>query len=141
MENNIPNRFYRTSAKALILNEARDKFLIVQERGGVWDLPGGGLDWGETTHESLSRKIPLEMSVPIAWISASPAYFLTQQSEKNNAWFANVLYEVELEHLNFTPSDDCVACEFVSKNDLGDRHLFPNVRLLAEMFDPMNHVR
>lgn len=40
----IPDCFYRISIKALILNEARDKFLICQEDNGKWELPGGGLE-------------------------------------------------------------------------------------------------
>ena len=40
----IPECFYRISVKALVLNEARDRFLITQEEDGRWELPGGGLD-------------------------------------------------------------------------------------------------
>lgn len=142
MENNIPNRFYRTSAKALILNEARDKFLIVQEEDGKWELPGGGIDWGETAHECLVREVLEEMNVPVTWISPTPSYFLTwTKNEAKPFWVANVFYETEVEHLNFTPSDECIAYEFVSKESFGDRASYPNVPLLLDMFDPKNHIR
>jgi 8-oxo-dGTP diphosphatase len=43
----LPGCYYRISVKALILDETRTKFLVVQELDGRWELPGGGLDWDE----------------------------------------------------------------------------------------------
>jgi len=57
----IPNCFYRVSVKALILNETIDKFLISEKESGVWELPGGGLDWGASPQEDLPREIMEEM--------------------------------------------------------------------------------
>ena len=54
--NKIPECFYRVSVKALVLNETRDKFLICEEESGVWELPGGGLDWGATPQEDLPSR-------------------------------------------------------------------------------------
>ncbi len=42
----IPNNFYRTSVKALILDDKK-RFLLLLEKKGLWELPGGGLDFGE----------------------------------------------------------------------------------------------
>lgn len=57
----IPNNFYRVSIKALILNKARTKFAAVLEDNGYWELPGGGLDWGESPETCLRREILEEM--------------------------------------------------------------------------------
>ena len=51
----IRSKYYRLSVKALILNEERNKFLLTKKENGVWDLPGGGLDWGETPGKGLAR--------------------------------------------------------------------------------------
>ncbi len=51
----VPNCYYRVSIKALVLDEKRTKFLLVQEKDGRWELPGGGLDHGEKIHEALKR--------------------------------------------------------------------------------------
>lgn len=137
--NNIPNCFYRVSVKALVLNETRDKFLICEKDTGIWELPGGGLDWGMTPQEDLSREIEEEMGLKITKMANHPSYFLTGQTLNSKTWIVNVIYETELEHLNFTPSDECVNIRFVDKNDLADIRLFPVVIKLAEMFVPENH--
>ncbi len=135
----VPECYYRISIKALILNETRDKFLVCEEESGIWELPGGGLDWGATPQEDLPREIKEEMGLSVIKIADNPAYFITDQTMNRKVWFANVLYETELENLNFTPSDECINIKFIDKNDLKDIKAFPSVVKLAEMFNPDNH--
>ena len=136
--NNVPECFYRVSIKALVLNETRDKFLIVQEENGLWELPGGGLDWGMTPHQDLPREIAEEMGIEVLSIADHPSYFLTFGG-RNEDWRANIIYETVLKNLDFVPSDECVAVRFVDKSDLSDLQCFANVTQLAEMFDPALH--
>lgn len=135
----IPDCFYRVSVKALVLNETRDKFLICEEESGFWDLPGGGLDFGMTPQEDLPREIQEEMGLPVLRVADNPSYFITDQTLRRKVWFANVLYETELEHLNITPSDECINIRFVNKDDIQYLNAFPNLKQLAEMFKPENH--
>ena len=44
MDLHIPDCFYRIAVKALILNE-EGKFLLTKEDTGLWNIPGGGLDF------------------------------------------------------------------------------------------------
>lgn len=135
----IRNCFYRISIKALVLNEARDKFLIVKEDDGRWELPGGGLDWGTTPHEDLPREISEEMGLRVTWIAPRPSYFLTCKNSKGDIWIANVLYETTLESLSFTASDECTEVRFVNADELKNLDLFHNLALFGEMFDLKNH--
>lgn len=135
---NIPECFYRVSVKALVLNETKDKFLICEEEKGVWELPGGGLDWGTTPQEEIKREIQEEMGLVATKVADNPSYFVSGQTLNRGVWIVNVVYETELEHLNFTPSDECVSIRFVDKNDIKDLNAFPTVKELAEIFNPDN---
>ena len=100
MEQGIPNRFYRISIKALILDETRTKFLVVQEDNGKWEFPGGGLDWGEHYDSGLRRELREEMGLEATWIAPAPCYFTTGPNTKNTIYIANVFFEVTVNNLN-----------------------------------------
>ena len=137
---NIPDCFYRISVKALVLNEARDKFLITKEASGEWEMPGGGLDWGADVHEELQRELMEEMGLRASWIAKHPSYFLAGPMRRMKpAWAANVVYEATLEHFDFTPSEECVAIDWLNKENTDKFDLFPNVEVFVGMFDPKRH--
>lgn len=135
----VPECFYRISIKALVLNETKDKFLICQEENGMWDLPGGGLDWETKPQEDLQREIQEEMGLNITKVADRPSYFVTEMHVQKQLWKANVVYETELEHLNFTPSEECVNIRFVNKDEVAGLETFPGVKEIAEQFKPENH--
>lgn len=140
----IRNRFYRVSVKALILNEARDKFLLCRQENDVWDLPGGGLDWGKKANPELQREILEEMNIKTTKIADNPSYFLggCQMTDDPSFWVVNIVYEVELEHFNFTPSDECVEIVFVNREDVEALvHVPPTVLELAQQFEAIKHLR
>lgn len=141
MNSEIPNHFYRVSVKALILDETRTKFLIAQKKNGRWVLPGGGLDWGEHPFEGLKREIMEEMGLTVVFASPNPSYFLTFLKNKpDGRYIANVLYETVLPDLEFTPSDECVLCRFVTIEEGKEMELDQEIYALAHMFDPKNHI-
>ena len=48
---------FRVSLKAVIFNE-KNEILIVKESGrDWWDIPGGGMDHGESIKEALAREL------------------------------------------------------------------------------------
>ena len=51
----------------------------------------------------------------------------------------NVIYECELESLDFKPSDECIDIAFVDAEDVQSMPVFVGVEKLAEMFDPARH--
>ncbi len=138
MNTRIPDCYYRISVKALILDETRTKFLIIQENNGQWDMPGGGLDWGESIESGLRRELDEEMGLIITSITPNPIYFFTDK-RKNGAYYANVFYEVVVRDLNFVPSRECVALRFVTGAESLELPLHSNVKKLAGIFDTNNH--
>lgn len=52
----------RVTLKAVILDD-RGRILVVKERGrDWWDIPGGGIDHGETIEQALKRELYEEVS-------------------------------------------------------------------------------
>jgi len=81
----MPDCFYRISVKALILNENHE-FLLIRQEDGRWDLPGGGLDFGESPHQCLERELQEEMGLSPKYISGSPSYFFSAEDAQQNIW-------------------------------------------------------
>ena len=135
---NIRPCFYRVSAKALILDDTREKFLVVQEEDGRWELPGGGIDHGELPTDALRREINEEMSLTVTSVEAQPAYFLTFLNI-TGYWLANALYETTVRDLKFTPSNECIALMFVTAEEAKKLNAYPNVLRFAEIFDAKKH--
>lgn len=132
----IPNTFYRTSIKALILDD-QNRFLLAKEDNGFWELLGGGLDFGEDPKTCLTREIQEETGLIVTSVSQNPSYFVTFLNQKN-IWFSNVIYKVKVKNLDFIPSSECVELKFFTKEEALEINAFPSVKKLASIFDPKN---
>ncbi len=136
----IPNAYYRTSIKALILDEDK-KFLLTKAESGKWDFPGGGLDWGEDPREGIIREIREEMGIETTFIAEHPSYFLTCIADEDElGWINNVIYITQLENLDFVLSDECIEIGFFSVEEARKVPLFSNVTKFLELYNPENHV-
>lgn len=141
MQYNIPNNFYRISVKALILNDEK-KFLLAKESNGLWEILGGGLDYGETAKDCLVRELKEETGFEVIEISESPKYFVTgEHITIPGTHKALLIYEVKVKDLNFVKSDECVEIKFFSKEEAlaMKESLYPSIIPFIEEFDPKKH--
>lgn len=136
----LPNGYYRVSVKGLILNETRKKFAIILEDNGLWELPGGGLNHGESPEECLKREIKEEMGLTVTEVSSYPSYFLVGKNIKGR-WSVNIVFEIKVKDLNFTPSDECLEIKFVSPEELDSINVFRTVKELGMLFDNDKHIK
>ncbi len=135
--NTIPDCYYRTSIKALVLNEEK-KILLIKEANGKWELPGGGMEFGETPHDCLHREVREEMGIDIISINEHPSYFISLLHE-NFGWITNTLYETQFKNFEFIPSSECVEIKFFDRFDALQEDLSKNVAVFLNQFDPANH--
>ena len=130
----IPNWFYRTSIKALILDENK-KFLLTREEKW-WELPWWWLEYWETPQECIKRELNEEVWINVIWVNENPSYFITAQ-KANWIWISNVIYETQInmdEIKNFKPSDECLEIKFFNKEEAKKEKLFPNVEKFIEQY-------
>ncbi|OGF65115.1 hypothetical protein A2Z53_03430 [Candidatus Giovannonibacteria bacterium RIFCSPHIGHO2_02_42_15] len=132
------NCFYRVSIKALILDETRERFAVILEDNGWWELPGGGLDWGETAENCLKRELKEEMGLTVTEVASLPSYYLIGKN-MSDKWTLNLVFEAKVEDLNFTPSDECQELRFVSPKELESINAFRTVKDLGARFNAGNH--
>ncbi|GAB0174822.1 MAG: hypothetical protein HHAS10_07010 [Candidatus Altimarinota bacterium] len=139
MQYNIPPCFYRLSVKALIHN-SDGKFLLIKEENGLWELPGGGLDYGEELQECLRREIYEEMGLETVKIASEPCYFYTSTNLSKSKHIVNALYETSVKNLEFTPSEECVEIGFFTLQEASTLDTYPNIKEFLKHYNPSRHV-
>ncbi|TSC82296.1 MAG: NUDIX hydrolase [Parcubacteria group bacterium Gr01-1014_20] len=129
----VKSGFYRVSIKGLILDETGKKFAVILEDNGLWELPGGGLDWGESIETCLKREIYEEMGLEVTEVNPTPLYYLTGQNMKGR-WTFNLVFETRVKDFNFTPSEECRELRFISPEEVDSINAFRTVKELAVLF-------
>ena len=132
----IPESYYRISAKACITN-SEWKMLFSREDTGEWDIPWGGIDHWEEIHDALRREIREEMWLKVTSISPQPLYVYISES----SWVSSpkrpiclLIYETEVENLDFTPSSECEEIRFFSAEEALEVDLYhPNIKVMQEL--------
>ena len=129
----IPPCFYRVSTKALIFKD--NKILLIMEPDGRWELPGGGLEVGETFESGLRREIKEEIGVNVTYVETNPSHvwsLVVDDGQKGIIPKLILLFVVKVDSLNFTGNkEESVKFEFFSLEELKSLNLHPNIRPLA----------
>lgn len=79
----FPDCFHRVAIKGLCVRDG--KALLMRESselGGGWELPGGGLDFGEDIKGGFKREIHEETGLTVSMMSDKPVYVWTSKHEK-----------------------------------------------------------
>lgn len=120
--------FFQVSVKGLCRDE-HGRVLMIQERNGVWELPGGRLQTGEDVIAGLKRECQEEMGLDCLVLDTRPAFAYTTVDKEGRGRLM-LFYAVQFDTLDFTPSKECVAIDFVAKHDIARLQTNPQLRLL-----------
>jgi len=141
----FPDSFYRVTVKALIFKD--NKILLIRESAklsGKWELPGGGLDFGEDIHNGLKREIEEEMMVKVKNIEERPMYAWTwkYENQRNLDWYYSLVlgYKTELESFEFKLTEECEEIGWFSKEDLENIELDSQINGLKKVFNPRDFI-
>ena len=125
--------YYRISVKGIVIDDT-GRFLLSKEDNGQWEFLGGGLDHGEDPIACLKREIKEETGLTVTYVSPAPRYFVTTRRQNRDTYIANIIYEIKLKDLHFTPSDECQELRFFNVLEARKEDLFPNVEKFLEVF-------
>jgi 8-oxo-dGTP diphosphatase len=123
---------YRISVKAVI-KDTDGRILLLREKDGSWELPGGGLEHGEDPKQALAREIAEETGMTVEWMSDQPDTFWTIHKEVGTPtlkWFAFVIYEAKVSG-EFRPdptSDESQEARFFTNEEAKQLQLHDNVK-------------
>ena len=131
--NEINKNYYRISIKALILDDT-NRFLLTLEENGIWELLGGGLEYGENPYDCLVRELKEEAGLEVTLVNIKPDYFVTAIDNKG-IWKANLIYKVKVKNLNFLPSEECIELKFFTKTEALREKLYPTVSEFVKIFN------
>ena len=138
----FPPCFHRVTIKGLVVKDG--KILLMKESiarsGGKWELPGGGLDFGEDIFEDVKREIEEEMGVKVKSMEKRPMYVWTWKYEnlRKIDWFYScvIAYKMELESFDIKVNDECEDIGFFSKEELENIELSGQTNGLKDFFNP-----
>lgn len=96
--------FYRVSTKVLLVDESStgDEFVVLKNSKDEYELPGGGMEYGESIALSIEREIEeeLEIKIKVEDKDLNPIFFDAYKSRSHDIWVAFVLYKVPANNLN-----------------------------------------
>jgi len=104
---------FRASLKAVIFNENGEVLIVKEKNRDWWDIPGGGIDHGETIQQALARELYEEVSLdgPFEYqaiLVEDPRYNVA-----NNLYQMRITFLVKPQHMTFTPGADSDEITFV----------------------------
>lgn len=120
MEN---NKRIDIGVKALILKD--DKFLVMHNNGvkeDLWELPGGRMEFGETSEETLRREILEETGLTVKPIKLLDTWNLIREDYQ----IAGIIYLCQLEEGEVRLSDEHDAYRWIG-TDMESLQLMYNV--------------
>lgn len=111
---------YRVSLKCLVLNAAGD-VLVVKEAGrDWWDLPGGGMDHGESVAGAIARELAEEVHLQGEFTFRPIAVEEPALLQEHGFWQIRLVFKVAPRHMRFAPGSDGDAVAFMNPHQFKD---------------------
>ncbi|MES2630522.1 MAG: NUDIX hydrolase [Patescibacteria group bacterium] len=114
----------RVTLKAVILNDNGETLVVKETDRDWWDIPGGGLDHGESIKDALARELYEEVSFEGEFeyevIDAQDPKYL----EELNLYQMRVTFLVKPSAMNFKPGADGDEIQFIDSKIYEHSELF-----------------
>lgn len=121
---------YRVSFKCLILDE-QGRVLVVKERSReCWDIPGGGLEHGETIDDSIRRELYEEVAFQGQFEYTLLAIHNPVMLHTREVGYIKVVVLLRPSNLHFSIGDQADAVRFADPEEFRDSKHEPEHRIL-----------
>ena len=128
MDNNKDSTF-QVSVKGLFFDD-QNRLMMIREDNGLWELPGGRVQKGEEFIETLKRECREETGLECEVLSQVPSFVYPTIDQEGRGRIM-VLYKIKLDSLDFKPSDECVAINFFTKDEISRLPSYPQLKQLV----------
>jgi len=93
--------FYRISTKVILTEGHLNEFVVLKNKKGEYELPGGGVEHGETIARSIEREVEEELIIKLYVNEADlrPIFFDTYKSRSHDIWVGFVIYKINATNL------------------------------------------
>ena len=126
----IPNCFYRTSARALIFDQ-KGRLLITKTPDGSWNFPWWWIEFWESPQEALIRELKEEMHLSPLSVAKDPSAVYLMFNESKGFWMNHIFFEVTIDEKqleSFTPTDEIIDFWFFTEEESQKLYLRPIVK-------------
>lgn len=118
-----PDYLFRISLKAVIINHA-NQVLVVKEAGrDWWDIPGGGLDHGESVKDALARELYEEVGYEGSFDYQTILIEDPRLNQKHRLYQTRVTFVVTPENYNFRVGEDSDEIMYINPDEFKDSDL------------------
>lgn len=105
-EDGTNDYLFRLSAKSLIVNDEGNIFVVKESGRGWWDLPGGGMEHGETIKGCIARELYEEVSLTGSFTYETLLVEDARMLRRANLWQVRLTFVVKPEEMVFAPGED-----------------------------------
>lgn len=119
------DQIQQVSVGGIILNGQKEVFVLKRADNddflpGFWEIPGGGLDFGENPEEGLKREIKEECGLEIEVINPVVVtdYFMDKDDKKIHRVEINFMCRLKSEDQNIALSEEHTESKWVKREEL-----------------------
>ncbi len=138
-KNQNEQRFPQIGVGAVVFKEKR--ILLVKRKynpgKGLWALPGGRVQWGESLRQAAEREVLEETAIRIEAGEIVFAFDLIDKSENDEINFHYVIVDLDGRYLSGEPqaADDALAANWFSPEEIKKMTLNPKtIELLEKVY-------